>query len=180
MSKKWYIIQAYSGYENKVRDALQQRIKEHNMESRFGEILIPTETVQEARAGQKPRVRQKTSYPGYIFVEMEMSEEAWHVVKDTPKVSKFVGEQKPTEVRPSEIDALRKSIVEGAVKPKPRINFEVGDEIRVIDGAFANFSGTVEEVKPDKQKLRVKVSIFGRATPVELEFSQVEKDKRTA
>ena len=120
-------------------------------------------------------MRQKTSFPGYIFVEMEMSEEVWHLVKDTPKVTGFIGNQRPQEVTPPQIDDLRKSIVEGAVKPKPRVCFETGDEIRVIDGAFANFSGTVEEVKPDKQKLRVKVSIFGRATPVELDFSQVEK-----
>jgi transcriptional antiterminator NusG len=175
MSKKWYVIQTYSGFENKVREALQQRIKEHNKDEFFGEILIPTETVQEARAGGKSRVRQKNSFPGYIFVEMEMSEEAWHLVKDTPKVTGFIGNQKPQEVKPPQIDDLRKIIVEGAVKPKPRVSFEAGDEIRVIDGAFANFSGTVEEVKPDKQKLKVKVSIFGRATPVELDFSQVEK-----
>ena len=175
MSKKWYVIQTYSGYENKVREALQQRIKEHGKEGQFGEVLIPTETVQEARAGQKARVRQKNSFPGYIFVEMEMSEEAWHLVKDTPKVTGFIGNQKPQEVKPPQIDDLRKIIVEGAVKPKPRVSFEAGDEIRVIDGAFANFSGTVEEVKPDKQKLKVKVSIFGRATPVELDFAQVEK-----
>ena len=175
MAKKWYVIQTYSGYENKVREALQQRIKEHNKEASFGEILIPTETVQEARAGGKSRVRQKNSFPGYIFVEMEMTEEAWHLVKDTPKVTGFIGNQRPQEVRPQEIEDQRRRVVEGAVKPKPRVNFDVGDEIRVIDGAFANFSGTVEEVKPDKQKLKVKVSIFGRATPVELDFSQVEK-----
>lgn len=175
MGKKWYVIQTYSGFENKVREALLQRIKEHNKDEFFGEILIPTETVQEARAGGKSRVRQKNSFPGYIFVEMEMSEEAWHLVKDTPKVTGFIGNQKPQEVKPPQIDDLRKIIVEGAVKPKPRVSFEAGDEIRVIDGAFANFSGTVEEVKPDKQKLKVKVSIFGRATPVELDFSQVEK-----
>jgi transcriptional antiterminator NusG len=175
MSKKWYVIQTYSGYENKVREALQQRIKEHGKEAFFGEVLIPTETVQEARAAGKSRVRQKNSFPGYIFVEMEMSEEAWHLVKDTPKVTGFIGNQRPQEVKPPQIDDLRKIIVEGAVKPKPRVSFEAGDEIRVIDGAFANFSGTVEEVKPDKQKLKVKVSIFGRATPVELDFAQVEK-----
>ena len=175
MSKKWYVIQTYSGYENKVREALQQRIKEHNKEAAFGEILIPTETVQEPRAGGKSRVRQKNSLPGYIFVEMEMTEEVWHLVKDTPKVTGFIGNQRPQEVKPSEIEDQRKRVVEGAVKPKPRVNFEAGDEIRVIDGAFANFSGTVEEVKPDKQKLKVKVSIFGRATPVELDFAQVEK-----
>jgi transcriptional antiterminator NusG len=175
MSKKWFVVHTYSGFENKVRDALQQRIKEHHMEDRFGEILIPTETVTEPRAGGKSRVRQKNSFPGYVFVEMLMSEEAWHLVKDTPKVTGFIGNQKPQEVKPPQIDDLRKIIVEGAVKPKPRVSFEAGNQIRVIDGPFANFSGTVEEVNPDKQKLRVKVSIFGRATPVELDFAQVEK-----
>ena len=173
--KKWYVIQTYSGYEAKVKEALLQRIKEHHMEDRYGEVLIPTETVTEQRAGGKTRTRQKTSFPGYIFVEMEMSEEVWHVVKDTPKVTGFIGQQRPQEVPRSHIDEVRNIMIEGAVKPKPRVSFEAGDEIRVIDGAFANFSGTVEEVKPDKQKLRVKVSIFGRATPVELDFSQVEK-----
>ena len=174
-TKKWYVIQTYSGFENKVRESLLQRVKENNMEAIFGEVLIPTETVQEARANGKQRVRQKTSLPGYIFVEMEMGESAWHLVKNTPKVTGFVGNQKPQEVKPPQIDDLRKSIVEGAVKPKPRVSFEAGDEIRVIDGAFANFMGTVEEVMPEKQKLKVKVSIFGRATPVELDFAHVEK-----
>jgi transcriptional antiterminator NusG len=175
MAKKWFVIQTYSGFENKVRESLQQRIKEHGMEARFGEVLIPTETVTEAKTGGKPKIRQKTSLPGYVFIEMEMGEEAWHLVKDTPKVTGFIGNQKPQEVRPQEIEDQRRRSVEGAVRPKPRVSFETGDEIRVIDGAFANFSGTVEEVKPDKQKLKVKVSIFGRATPVELDFSQVEK-----
>jgi transcriptional antiterminator NusG len=129
--------------------------------------LAAQQTVQEARAGGKSRVRQKNSFPGYIFVEMEMSEQVWHLVKDTPKVAGFIGNQTPQEVKPPQIEELRKGIVEGAVKPKPRFSFEEGDEVRVIDGAFANFSGTVEEVKPEKQKLKVKVSIFGRATPVE-------------
>jgi transcriptional antiterminator NusG len=175
MAKKWYVIQTYSGFENKVKSALQERIKQFQMEDKFGEVLIPTETVQEARPGGKARVKQKTSFPGYIFVEMEMSEAAWHVVKDTAKVTGFIGNQTPQEVKPPQIEDLRKGISEGAVKPKPRFTFEEGDEVRVIDGAFANFSGTVEEVKPEKQKLKVKVSIFGRATPVELDFSQVEK-----
>jgi transcriptional antiterminator NusG len=175
MGKKWYVIQTYSGYENKVKEALQQRIKEHGKDAQFGEVLIPTETVQEQRAGGKARVRQKTQLPGYIFVEMEMSEEAWHLVKETPKVTGFIGNQRPQEVKPPEIDDLRKSAIEGAIKPKPRVSFEAGDEVRVIDGAFANFSGTVEEVNPEKQKLKVKVSIFGRSTPVELDFSHVEK-----
>jgi transcriptional antiterminator NusG len=175
MAKKWYVIQTYSGYENKVKTALQERIRQYSMEEKFGEILIPTETVQQARAGGKSTIRQKNSFPGYIFVEMEMTEPVWHIVKDTPKVTGFIGNQTPQEVKPPQIEELRKGIVEGAVKPKPRFSFEEGDEVRVIDGAFANFSGTVEEVKPEKQKLKVKVSIFGRATPVELEFSQVEK-----
>jgi transcription termination/antitermination protein NusG len=175
MSKKWYVIQTYSGFEAKVKESLLQRVKEHNQEAVFGEILIPTETVQQAKANGKQTVRQKTSFPGYMFVEMEMSEDAWHLVKDTPKVTGFIGNQKPQEVKAPQIDDLRKSIVEGAVKPKPRVSFEAGDEIRVIDGAFANFSGTVEEVMPEKQKLKVKVSIFGRATPVELDFAHVEK-----
>lgn len=175
MSKKWYVIQTYSGYENKVKSALLERVKQHHMEDKFGEILIPTETVQEARPGGKSAVKQKTSLPGYIFVEMEMGELAWHLVKDTPKVTGFIGNQTPTPVRQPEVDSLRKGIVEGAMKPKPKVSFEAGDEVRVVEGAFANFSGVVEEVKPEKQKLKVKVSIFGRATPVELDFSQVEK-----
>ncbi len=175
VAKKWYVIQTYSGYENKVKESLQQRIRESKMDVAFGEILIPTETVSEARAGGKSKTRQKTSFPGYIFVEMDMTEDAWHVVKNTAKVTGFIGNQKPQEVNPHQIDDLRKSIVEGAVKPKPRMSFDLGDEVRVIDGAFANFSGTVEEINPEKQKLKVKVSIFGRATAVELDFNKVEK-----
>ncbi|MCC6647789.1 MAG: transcription termination/antitermination protein NusG [Polyangiaceae bacterium] len=175
MAKKWYVIQTYSGFENKVKSALLERVKQHGMDDKFGEVLIPSETIQETNSSGKTRVRQKTSLPGYIFVEMDMSELAWHLVKDTPKVTGFIGNQTPTAVPPPAIDGLRKGIVEGALKPKARVSFEVGDEVRVIEGAFANFSGVVEDVKPEKQKLKVKVSIFGRATPVELDFSQVEK-----
>ena len=174
-AKKWYVIQTYSNYETKVKAALQERIKQHKMEGAFGEILIPTETVSDNIPGGKVRTKQKTSLPGYIFVEMEMSENAWHLVKDTPKVTGFIGNQRPQEVKPPHIEDLRKGIVEGAVKPKPRHQFQEGDEVRVVVGAFANFSGTVQEVKPDKQKLKVMVSIFGRPTPVELDFSHVEK-----
>ena len=173
--KKWYVVTTYSGYENKVKAGLQERIRQQGMEDRFGEILIPAETVTESAKDGKQRVKTKTSFPGYIFVEMVMSENAWHIVKDTPKVTGFIGNQRPQEVKPPQIADLRKGIVEGAVKPKARHQFQEGDEVRVVVGAFANFSGTVEEVKPDKQKLKVKVSIFGRPTPVELEFSQVEK-----
>jgi transcriptional antiterminator NusG len=173
--KKWYVIHTYSGYEEKVRDALQQRVKQFAMEDKFGEILIPSETVTENRPGGKTRQRKKLSLPGYIFVQMEMSEQVWHIVKDTPKVTGFIGNQTPNEVPMPQIDNLRRGIVEGAVKPKPRLTFEVGEEVRVLDGAFANFTGTVDDVKMDKQKLKVKVSIFGRPTSVELDFSAVEK-----
>jgi transcriptional antiterminator NusG len=173
--KRWYVVTTYSGYENKVKTALQERIRQFKMEERFGEILIPSETVTEQAKDGKTRLKTKTSFPGYLFVEMEMSEHAWHLVKDTPKVTGFIGNQRPQEVKPPHIDELRKGIVEGAVKPKPRHQFQEGDEVRVVVGAFANFSGTVQEVKPDKQKLKVMVSIFGRPTPVELDFSHVEK-----
>jgi transcription termination/antitermination protein NusG len=173
--KKWYVVTTYSTYENKVKVALQERIRQHHMEEKFGEILIPSETVTSVGKDGKSRVRAKTTFPGYIFVEMEMGEDAWHVVKDTPKVTGFVGNQRPQEVKPPHIEDLRKGITEGAVKPKPRQQFQEGDEVRVVVGAFANFSGTVQEIRPDKQKLKVMVSIFGRPTPVELDFGHVEK-----
>jgi transcription termination/antitermination protein NusG len=173
--RKWYAVTVYSGYENKVKVALQERIRQHHMEDKFGEILIPSETVSAVGKDGKARVRAKTTFPGYLFVEMEMGENAWHVVKDTPKVTGFVGNQRPQEVKPPHIEDLRKGITEGTVKPKPRQQFQEGDEVRVVVGAFANFSGTVQEVKPDKQKLKVMVSIFGRPTPVELDFGHVEK-----
>jgi transcriptional antiterminator NusG len=174
-AKKWYAIHTYSGFEAKVRDALRQRVAQHSMEERFGEIMLPSETTTEARPGGKTRVRQKISLPGYLFVEMDLSEETWHLVKDTPRVIGFIGHQSPREVPIAEIDGLRRGIVEGAVKPKPRLNFNVGEEVRVLDGAFANFTGTVDEVNNDKQKLKVIVSIFGRPTSVELDFATVEK-----
>jgi transcriptional antiterminator NusG len=172
---RWYVVTTYSGYENKVKQALRERIRQHKMEDRFGEVLIPSESVTLHGKDGKSRVRAKTTFPGYVFVEMLMSEEAWHLVKETPKVTGFIGNQRPQEVKPPHIEDLRKGITEGAVKPKPRQQFQEGDEVRVIVGAFANFSGTVQEVKPDKQKLKVMVSIFGRPTPVELDFSHVEK-----
>jgi len=174
MAMKWYVVQAYSGYENKVKLSLLERIKQAGVESRFGEILIPKENVQENRNGKK-RVSSRTFYPGYIFVQMELDDETWHLVKDTPKVSGFVGGQHPTAVPEREINVIAQQVAEGAAKPKPRIVFEAGDHVRVTDGAFANFTGTIEEVNADKQKVRVLVSIFGRATPVELDYGQVEK-----
>lgn len=172
---KWYVVTTYSGYENKVKQALRERIRQYKMDGHFGEVLIPSESVTLQGKDGKSRVRAKTTFPGYLFVEMQMTEEAWHVVKETPKVTGFIGNQKPQEVKPPHIEDLRKGITEGAVKPKPRQQFQEGDEVRVVVGAFANFSGTVQEVKPDKQKLKVMVSIFGRPTPVELDFSHVEK-----
>ena len=174
MAKKWFVVQAYSGYEGKVKLSLEERIRQNGMDDLFGDILIPKENVTENRPGGR-RVTSRTFYPGYIFVQMEMTDETWHLVKDTPKVSGFVGGRHPAPVPESEIQAIAQQVAEGAAKPKPKVVFEQGDHVRVIDGAFANFTGTVEEVNPDKQKVKVLVSIFGRATPVELDYGQVEK-----
>jgi len=172
---KWYAVHTYSGFEGRVRDSLRQRMAQYDLEDQFGEILLPSETTTDTTASGKTRVRNKVSLPGYLFVEMAMSERAWHLVKDTPRVIGFIGNQTPREVPLHEIDSMRRGIVEGAVKPKPRLSFSVGEEVRVLDGAFANFTGTVDEVNADKQKLKVIVSIFGRPTSVELDFSTVEK-----
>ncbi len=172
--KKWYVVQAYSGYENKVKLSLLERIKQAGMGDSFGEILIPKENVQETRGGNK-RVTTRNFYPGYIFVQMDLNEHTWHLIKDTPKVSGFVGGRHPAPVPAAEINAIAQQVAEGAAKPKPRVVFEENDHVRVTDGAFANFTGTIVEVKPEKQKVRVLVSIFGRATPVELDYAQVEK-----
>lgn len=175
MSKKWYVVQAYSGYEGKVKSALEERVKQNGMEEFFGEILIPKENVQDSTKSGGKRVTSRTFYPGYVFVNMDLNERTWHLVKDTPKVSGFVGGRHPSPVPETEINAIFQQVAEGAAKPKPRVVFETGDHVRVTDGAFANFTGTVQEVNPAKQKVTVLVSIFGRATPVELEFGQVEK-----
>jgi transcriptional antiterminator NusG len=170
---KWYVVQVYSGFEQKVKLSLAERVKQAGIDGEFGEILIPTETVQDAQRGK--RVSSKTFYPGYIFVQMVLNDHAWHVVRDTPKVTGFVGGSAPQPVPAPEIQSVVQQVEEGAAKPRPRVMFEAGDHVRVNDGAFANFTGTIEEVKPEKQKVRVLVSIFGRATPVELDFTQVEK-----
>ena len=174
VAKKWYVVQVYSGYENKVKLSLLERIRQNNMDADFGSILIPTENVSENRGGSK-RVTSKTFYPGYIFVEMQLTDTAWHLVRDTPKVTGFVGGRHPQAVPSPEIQSVVQQVEDGAAKPRPRVVFEQGDHVRVMDGAFANFTGTIEEVKPEKQKVRVLVSIFGRATPVELDYGQVEK-----
>ncbi len=175
MTMKYYIVTTYSGYENKVRTSLQERIKSEGMEEHFGDILIPTETVQEVVRGKK-RIGERKFFPGYIFIQMELNERTWHLVKNTSKVTNFIGNQSPTPVPDHEIAKIISQMEVGATKPTPIIRFEEGDEVRVIDGAFQGFSGVVDQVKSEKQKVVVLVSIFGRATPVELEFTQVEKE----
>jgi transcription termination/antitermination protein NusG len=174
MSMRWYGVHTYSGYENKVRLSLVERIKNHEMEEQFGEILIPSETVVEMKKGEK-RTSSRKFFPGYILVNMELNDDTWHVVKETARVTGFVGGNNPVAIPDEEVAKITKRIVEGAEKPRPKVQFEVGETVRVVDGPFLNFAGVVEDVKPDKAKLRVMVSIFGRATPVELEFMQVEK-----
>jgi transcription termination/antitermination protein NusG len=174
MSMRWYGVHTYSGYENKVRLSLVERIKNHEMEEQFGEILIPSETVVEMKKGEK-RTSSRKFFPGYILINMVLNDDTWHVVKETARVTGFVGGNNPVAIPDEEVAKITKRIVEGAEKPRPKILFEVGETVRVVDGPFLNFAGVVEDVKPDKAKLRVMVSIFGRATPVELEFMQVEK-----
>jgi transcriptional antiterminator NusG len=174
MALKWYGVHTYSGFENKVRLSLQERIKNFGLEESFGDILIPSETVMELKKGEK-KTSSRKFFPGYILVNMELNDETWHVVKETSKVTGFVGGNNPVAIPEDEINKITRRMEEGAEKPRPKVLFEVGETVRVIDGPFLNFSGVVEDVKPDKAKLRVMVSIFGRATPVELEFMQVEK-----
>ena len=171
---KYYVVTTYSGYENKVKLALEERIAQSGLEENFGEILIPTETVQEVVRGKK-RISERKFFPGYIFMQMALTDESWHLVKNTPKVTNFVGNQKPAPVTDQEIEQIMSRMEAGQETPTQIIRFEEGDNIRVVDGAFAGFNGSVDVVKPEKQKVVVLVSIFGRATPVELEYTQVEK-----
>ena len=176
MSKRWYVVHTYSGFEKSVQRALEDRIKREHMEDKFGQILVPVEEVVEMKSGQKA-ISERKFFPGYVLVEMEMADDSWHLVKNVPKVTGFVGgsASKPTPITEKEVQALMQQIQEGVEKPKPKITFEAGEMVRVIDGPFTDFNGTVEEVNYEKSKLRVSVTIFGRATPVELEFAQVEK-----
>ncbi len=175
MSMKWYGVHTYSSFENKVRLNLLESIKNEAMESFFEEILIPCETVVELKKGEK-KTSSRKFFPGYILVRMELTDETWHLVKETAKVTGFVGGNTPFPIADDEVNKIMRRMEEGAEKPRPKVLFEVGETVRVIDGPFLNFSGVVEDVKPDKGKLRVTVTIFGRATPVELEFMQVEKN----
>jgi transcriptional antiterminator NusG len=176
MTKKWYVVHAYSGFEKSVLRALKDRINRAGMQDKFGQILVPVEEVVEMKGGQK-NISERKFFPGYVLVEMEMSDETWHLVKNTDKVTGFVGGtvMKPTPISQKEVDAILHQIQEGIEKPKPKILFEIGEAIRVKDGPFTDFHGSVEDVNYEKNKLRVSVSIFGRPTPVELDFNQVEK-----
>ena len=171
----WYVVHTYSGYENKAKIALEERIKSLKKEAFFGEIIVPEENVVELVKGQK-RTTKRRFFPGYILVQMFLSDETWHIVKETPKITGFVGDKvKPMLIAEAEVQKLTNRISEGQLKPKPRISFVEGESVRVIDGPFSNFNGVVEDVNHDKGKLKVLVSIFGRSTPIELDFIQVEK-----
>jgi len=176
MSKRWYVVHAYSGYEKKVALAIKERIDLAGMEEEFGEILVPTEEVVEIRGGQK-RKSERKFFPGYVLVQMELSDDTWHLIKETPRVMGFIGGKadKPAPITEREADAILARVHDAEEKPRPKTLFEPGEMIRVIDGPFNDFNATVEEVNYDKSKLRVAVTIFGRSTPVELDFTQVEK-----
>ncbi len=176
MALKWYVVHAYSNFENKVKTSLEERIKLHGLEHKFGKVMVPTEEVVEMREGQKRRSERKF-FPGYVLVQMDLDEETWHLVKEVPKVLGFIGgsSDRPAPITDAEADAILNRVEEGVDKPRPKVLFEPGEVVRVIDGPFNDFNGVVENVNYDKSKLRVAVQILGRPTPVELDFGQVEK-----
>ena len=176
MSKRWYVVHAYSGFESHVKRSLQERIERADMQDLFGEILVPTEEVVEMRAGSQRRSERKF-FPGYVLVQMEMTDDTWHLVKSVPKVMGFIGGtgDRPAPISDREADAILQRVQEGVEKPRPKVLFEPGEVVRVVDGPFNDFNGVVEEVDYDKSRLKVSVLIFGRSTPVDLEFGQVEK-----
>lgn len=177
MSKKrWYVVHAFSGFEKQVAEAIGEHVQRAGMEDRFGEILVPTEDVVEMKGGQK-RTSERKFFPGYVLVQMEMDETTWHLVKNVPRVTGFIGgsSDRPTPISEREAESIMQQVKVGAEKPRPKFSFEPGELVRVTNGPFADFNGTVEDVNFEKSKLRVAVSIFGRSTPVELDFSQVEK-----
>lgn len=173
---KWYVVQTYSGFEMKAQKSLQERIKLDGLEEFFGEVLVPSENVMELVGGKK-RTSKRKFFPSYMLVQMELNDTTWHLVKSTPKIIGFVGgdQQKPTALRQREVDNLTKQLEEGQVATAPKVIYEEGETVRVSEGPFASFNGVIEEVKEEKQKLRVLVTIFGRSTPVELDYNQVEK-----
>ena len=176
MALRWYVVHAYSNFEHRVAESLKERVKRAGLEPKFGEILVPTEEIVEMKSGEK-RTSERKFFPGYVLVKMEMNDDTWHLVKNVPKVSGFIGGSgtKPTPITDKEAQVILQQVQEGVEKPRPKFSFAPGELVRIVDGPFMDFNGTVEDVNFEKNKLRVTVSIFGRLTPVELEFSQVEK-----
>ncbi|NOQ76896.1 MAG: transcription termination/antitermination protein NusG [Methylococcaceae bacterium] len=176
MALRWYVVHAYSNFENKVKLALEEKIELEGLQDSFGKILVPTEEVVEMRMGQQ-RKSERKFFPGYVLVQMELTDETWHLVRNIPRVLGFIGgtSDKPAPISDKEADAILNRVEEGVNKPRPKVLFEVGETIRVIDGPFKDFNGNIEEVNYEKSRLKVSVLIFGRSTPVELEFGQVEK-----
>jgi len=177
VAKRWFVVQAHSGFEKHVMRALKEQVVLHAMEEKFGEILVPTEEVVEMKDGRK-RKSERKFYPGYVLVQMEMDDATWHLVRSVPRVLGFIGgtPEKPAPITEKEAQAILQKIESGSEKPRPKTLFEPGEVVRIIEGAFADFSGVVEEVDYEKSRIKVAVLIFGRSTPVDLEFSQVEKD----
>jgi len=176
MAQRWYVVHTYSGFENKVKSVLEERIKSAGKEEYFSEVLVPAEKVIEMIKGKK-KASSRKFFPGYVLVKMELNDETWHIVKDTPKVTGFVGDRaNPTAIPDKEVEEIKNQMSEGLLRPKHRMTFEKGDPVRVVEGPFSNFNGLVEAVNPEKGKVRVLVSIFGRSTPVELDFAQVKKN----
>jgi transcriptional antiterminator NusG len=175
MSKRWYVIHTYSGYENKVKASLEERLNATGLHDQVGQILVPTEDVVEIKGGKR-RVSSRKFFPGYLLIEMEMGDDVWNVINETPKVTGFLGGVKdPTPLSEEEVEHIRAHMCRETAAPKPRMAFDLGENVRVIEGPFTNFTGVIREVHPERGKLKVMVSIFGRATPVELEFLQVER-----
>jgi transcription termination/antitermination protein NusG len=175
MTKQWYIVHTYSGFEKKVKESLEGRVGAAGLQERFGNVIIPTESVIEVRGGKKV-ISTRMSYPGYLLVEMDMDNDTWHLVRETPRVTGFVGSgQTPSPLTEDEVQTILNQATATAEKPRPRLSFDRNEQVRIVDGPFANFTGVVEEVNSDRSTLKVSVTIFGRSTPVELDFAQVEK-----